>query len=164
MSIADEVQKRLRALNSYDSLLSLLEILGYTFSGEPRSTNDWPPALQNAVSDFRLAAHHGNFGIFYLVIPEDHMLGLERQITAKILATEPHSIFVFTTPQHNFWHFVHVRYDELEARRRQLRRFVVDLRESRAANRLRTTAERLSKIAISPGEKLSVLEIQKRCD
>ena len=164
MTTNSEIQQGLRNLNSYDSLLRLLESLGFTYSGEPRSTADWPPTLQAVVSDYRLAAHHGQFGVFYVVIPGSEMLGWERQITSRILKTEPHSIFVFTEPQHHLSHFVHVRYDEQAERRRQLRRFVVDLREPRTATRLRTTAERLALVAIEPGDSLSVLDLQKRCD
>jgi len=58
-----------------------------------------------------------------------------------------------------------VRFDPQAERRRQLRRFVVDLRDSsRRAERLRTTAERLSLLHIAPGEHLSAPELQKKCD
>ncbi|MBI2907525.1 MAG: hypothetical protein HYX92_07730 [Chloroflexi bacterium] len=158
------ILQHLRSLDSYDSLLALFDALGFTYSGEPRSTADWPSAIRDAVSEFRLAGRHGTFGILYLEIPEQRMLGWERQIVSRALNTEPHSLFVFTNSQHRLWHFVHVRYDERTEQRRQLRRFVVDLREPGAAKRLRTTAERLSRLAIAPGERLSALELQKRCD
>jgi hypothetical protein len=34
MPIADEVQQKLRDLNSYDSLLALFETMGFTYSGD----------------------------------------------------------------------------------------------------------------------------------
>jgi len=92
------------------------------------------------------------------------MFSRERQITTKVLATDPHSLIIFTDPSHSLWHFVHVRYDEKLERRQQLRRFVVDLGDERAANRLRTTAERLTLLAIQPNETISALEMQKHCD
>jgi len=164
MPRVDEVQQRLRSLNSYENLLKLLETLGFTYSGEPRSTIGWPSAIQQEISDFRLVAYHGAFGIFYLVVPEDRMLGWERQITERLLKIEPHSLLVFTNKRHDLWHFVHVRWDEQAERRRQLRRFVVNLQEPQMASRLRTTSERLSNISIITGEQLSALELQRRCD
>ncbi|MDP2919394.1 MAG: hypothetical protein Q8O43_04155 [Dehalococcoidia bacterium] len=164
MNVADQVQQQLRALNGYDALLALFEALGFSYANEPHSTVDWTESVKRDVSDFRLAARHGAFNVFYVVIPESHMFSRERQITSKILATEPHSLIVFTEPAHRLWHFVHVRYDERLERRKQLRRFVVDLGEEHTETRLRTTAERLARIAIQPSEQVSVLEMQERCD
>jgi hypothetical protein len=91
----------------------LLEALGFTYSGEPRSIAVWPSSLRGIVSDIRLAARRDSFGIFYLVIPRQWMLGWERQVVLRILNTEPHSILVFTEPQHRLWHLVDVGYDDI---------------------------------------------------
>lgn len=162
---ADQIRRLLLSLdNGYDSCLSLLEALGFSFADEPRSTYDWPAETQEAVREFRLAAKHGGFGVFYVEVSPAQMLGTERQVVTRILRSEPHSLFVFTTPEHELWHFVHVRYDQQAEQRRQLRRFVVDLTDAIAGSRLRTTAERLTKLAIAPGESLTVLDLQARCD
>ena len=50
MTTADQVQQKLRALDGYDSLLSLLETLGFEFSDEPRSTADWPGPVKQDIT------------------------------------------------------------------------------------------------------------------
>ena len=114
--------------------------------------------------DIRVAAQHGGFYVYYVQVLGQRRFKWERQVVGRILASDPHSLVVFTDPTHQIWHFVHVRYDEQLERRQQLRRFVVDLSDPRGAQRLRTTAERLSRIGVTPGETLSALELQARCD
>lgn len=154
----------LRNLKSYEDLLELLHKLGFTHADEPWSTADWPASVRDVPEEVKVAARHGDFAVFYAKVPEDRMLTWERLVAGRILAAEPHSLIVFSDPTQQLWHFVHVRYDERLERRRQLRRFAIDHREPRAAERLRTMAERLSKLSIASGESLSVLELQDRCD
>lgn len=163
--VADEVLGRLRSLTSYDALIELLTTLGFEYDGNEVSTIDWPSALRGAAQELRIAARHDSFVVFYVRIPEGGMLGLERQVTARLLRMEPHALLVFSDPSSRLWHIVHVRFDPQAERRRQLRRFVVDLRDSgRRAERLRTTAERLSLLHIAPGEHVSAPDLQKKCD
>ncbi|MSQ17524.1 MAG: hypothetical protein EXR54_08220, partial [Dehalococcoidia bacterium] len=164
MPVVDDTLTRLRGLQSYDHLLELLHTLGFTYADEPRSTSAWPSSLRDAVLDLRVAAKNGAFSVFYAQVPTQRMLTWERQIVGHVLRQDPHSLFVFTDQSRQVWHFVHVRYDEQVERRRQLRRFVVDLSDPRGGQRLRTTAERLSRLAIRPGQSLSVLELQALCD
>lgn len=162
--IPTELLNKLRDLRSYDALLDFLDGLGFTYADEPRSTVAWPASIRDDVLDLKVAAKHGGFSVFYAQVPAQRMLTWERQIVGQLLRQDPHSIFVFTDQSHQVWHFVHVRYDEQLDRRRQLRRFVVDLSDPRGSQRLRTTAERLGHLAIPPGQTLSVLEMQARCD
>lgn len=159
-----DLLSKLRSLSSYNALLDVLTGLGFAYADEPRSTSGWPPAIREAVQRLRVAATHGQFSVLYVEVPTQQMLTWERQVVGRVLASDPHSLFVFTEPSHRLWHFVHVRYDEQLDRRRQLRRFVVDLGDPRGASRLRTTAERIAKLAVAPGQTLSVLELQARCD
>jgi len=160
-----DVLRSLRSLTDYDALVELLTTLGFEYDGHEVSTVDWPSELRGAVQELRVAARHGSFVVFYVRIPESGMLGLERQIAARLLRLEPHALFAFSDPSCRLWHIVHIRFDPSIERRRQLRRFVVDLRDSgRRAERLRTTAERLALLSIAPGEQLSAPEVQKRCD
>lgn len=158
----------LRQLNSYDALIALaVDGLGFTFADEPRSTAAWPAALRNAVHDVRVAARHGEFLVTYARIADvaqPRALSVQRQVAAQILKAEPHTLLVFADEAHRLWHFVHVRYDPVAERRRQLRRFVVDLRDPRRADRLRTTAERLARLAIPPAAHLTAPQVQERCD
>src|SRR5208283_5383970 len=75
------VLQKLRNLRSYDGLLSLFETLGFTYANEPRSMVDWAESTRQDVSEYRLAAKHGAFNVFYIVIPSSHMFSRERQIT-----------------------------------------------------------------------------------
>ena len=159
-----EIKPKLLKLRDYDSLLSLLETMGFTYCNEPRSTVDWPDNLKQTVQEFRCAAVHGSFNVSYIVLQPDRMIGTERQVVTRVLKTDPHSLFIFTEPSHTIWHFVHVRYDEKAEQRRQLRRFVIDLQDTRNSDRLRTTIDRLSFLAIPQGQQLSVLAMQARCD
>jgi hypothetical protein len=162
--IPSDLLNKLRALSSYDTLLDLFTGLGFTYADEPRSSVAWPASIRDAILDLKVAAKHGAFSVFYAQVPAERMLTWERQVVGHILRSDPHSLIMFTEPSHRIWHFVHVRYDEQLDRRRQLRRFVVDLSDSRGSQRLRTTAERLGRLAIAPGQTLSVLEMQARCD
>jgi hypothetical protein len=159
-----EIQSKLLKLCDYDSLLSLLETMGFTYCNEPRSTVDWPDNLKQIVQEFRCAAVHGSFNVSYIVLQPDRMIGTERQVVTRVLKTDPHSLFIFTDPSYTIWHIVHVRYDEKAEQRRQLRRFVIDLQDTRISDRLRTTVERLSCLAIPQGLQLSVLAMQAQCD
>lgn len=163
--VADEVLRRLRSLTSYDGLIELLTTLGFEYDGQEVSTADWPASLRGAVHELRVAARHDSFVVLYARIPERGMLGLERQITARLLRIDPHALLVFADPSNRLWHVVHVRFDPQLERRRQLRRFVVDLRDpGRRSERLRTTAERLSLLQIIGGEHLSAPDLQTKCD
>lgn len=164
MTLVADTASKIRGLRSYDNLLDLLDSLGFTYSDEQRSTADSPANIREAVQDLRVAARHGSFLVFYAQVDNEQMLTWERQVISRVLSIDPHSLFVFTDPSQQVWHFVHVRYDERLEHRRQLRRFVVDLRQARGADRLRTTAERLSRLAILPGQSLSALEVQELCD
>ena len=151
-------------LKDYDSLIALFTDLGFAYAGESRSTAGWPASLRDAVRDWKVPARHGQFFVHYVQVPDERMPSWERQVVTRVLKAEPHGLFVFTNPSHSLWHFVHVRYDEQAERRRQLRRFVVDRSDPREGERLRTTAERLSKLAIAPGEQLNAVQLQERCD
>jgi N-6 DNA Methylase len=162
-----DILSLLRQLNGYEALATLaVDGLGFQFADEPRSTAAWPAPLRGAVSDVRVVARHGEFLVTYIQLTGgvDRVLSLERQVATRVLQAEPHSLLVFSDTSHKLWHFVHVRYDEQAERRRQLRRFVVDLRDSRSAERLRTTAERIAKLTLSQDRVLTASEVQDRCD
>lgn len=158
----------LRQLSSYDALVALaVDGLGFQFAGEPRSTVAWPVALRDAIRDIRVVARHGEFLVTYVEVADGalpRLLSVERQVTSRVLQAEPHTLLVFAGEANRLWHFVHVRYDPQVERRRQLRRFVVDLRDARRAERLRTTAERLAALSIPAGQQLTAPQVQERCD
>lgn len=164
MAVEHDVLERLRELRSFDDCVELFHTLGFDYDGHAISTNDWPAALSGLVGDVRFAARHGDFAVIHVCLKTDRMIGAERQITARLLGTYPHSLLVFSDADMQLWHIVHVRYDEQAERRRQLRRFTVDTSDTRASSRLRTTAERLARLAVSKGESLSAPEVQRRCD
>ncbi len=89
--------------------------------------------------------------------------GCERPVVTQMLRDHPYALFVFSNQGQTDWHFLNVKYDDQEERRRLFRRITV-----RPGAGLRTATERvqlLDLVEINPELfGITPLAIQQRCD
>jgi len=104
------------------------------------------------------------FHIIYARLASDKLpRGQERPVVSRLLAEHPFSLFVFSNAQQDRWHFLNVKYQQDQCRRRVFRRITVGPGEH-----LRTATERTAMLdlaTISPDLfGLPPLAIQSRHD
>ncbi len=119
--------------------------LNYTRVNEPLSRRGWSDTTAGILMDDPLLLAVGGeddgFHVIYSRMSKRDELRLteERQIISKLFNDHIYSLFIFSNEQQNRWHFVNVRYDKDERRRRVFRRITIGRSE-----RLRTAAERIA--------------------
>ena len=103
------------------------------------------------------------FEVIYARLNSDRLLlTAERPVISKLLEDHPYTLFVFSNQEQTDWHFVNVKYDTEDLKKRRLfRRITISPYE-----KLRTASERTAMLdlaSISPDpEGLSPLAIQTR--
>jgi hypothetical protein len=122
---------------------------------KPISIRDWSPEIKATLSDREpvLLASGGNgaFEIIYTQLKAEILSKQEqRKIIEKLLPDRPYSLFVFANASESQWHFVNVKYDESNERRKQFRRIAVTKGEKN-----RTAIEQISELRL--GDDLALL-------
>ena len=134
--------------------------------GIPRG--DWTDTAKNALAEdpvlFATGGTDDAFHIIYARLNSDRLLlTAERPVIARLLQDHPYTLFVFSNQEQTDWHFVNVKYDTEDAKKRRLfRRITISPHE-----KLRTASERiamldLESIDVPDPEALSPLDIQTR--
>jgi Eco57I restriction-modification methylase len=158
------VLARLEALSQQRNLDPLKDLfwvdLSYTRVNKPLSTRHWSQTLQDTLQEPPLRLATGgkdqDFDIFYFRLKGDRLLlTAERPIVLKLLDERLDGLFIFSNAAQSRWHFVNVKQDNTQARRRLFRRITVGLEE-----RLRTASERLALLDLAQREEASRLEIR----
>ena len=131
--------------------------------GIPRG--DWTDTAKNALVEDPVLFATGGIGeafqVIYARLNSDRLLlTAERPVISRLLQDHPYTLFVFSNQEQTDWHFVNVKYDTDDPKRRRLfRRITISPYE-----KLRTASERIAMLdldAISPdSEALSPLTIQ----
>ena len=126
---------------------------------------DWTDTAKNALADDPVLFATGGIGeafqVIYARLDSDRLLlTAERPVISKLLEDHPYTLFVFSNQEQTDWHFVNVKYDTDDPKRRRLfRRITISPHE-----KLRTASERIAMLdlaSISPDlEELSPLAIQ----
>ncbi|MDE0187332.1 MAG: Eco57I restriction-modification methylase domain-containing protein [Candidatus Poribacteria bacterium] len=105
----------------------------------------------------------GAFHIIYVHLNTDRLLlTAERPIISRLLGNHPYAMFVFSNREQTHWHFVNIKYDTDDAKKRRMyRRITISPYE-----KLRTASERIAMLdleSISPIlETIQPLDIQTR--
>ena len=134
-------------------------------NGIPRG--DWGDTARNALAEdpilFATGGPEEDFHVIYARLNSDCLLlTAERPVISRLLRDHPYTLFVFSNREQTDWHFVNVKYDTEDFKRRRLfRRITISPYE-----KLRTASERIALLdleSISTDlEALSPLDIQKR--
>ncbi len=158
------VKNRLEALSQQSRLEPLKELfwtdLSYTRVNRPLSTRHWPQTMQDTLLEPPLHLATGgrdnDFDIFYFRLKGDRLLLTEeRPIVLKLLDEQLEGLFIFSNAAQSQWHFVNVKQDNTQSRRRIFRRITIGPEE-----RLRMAAERLALLDLAKREEASRLEIR----
>ena len=159
----------LQNLRDLDGLKSLFWAeLNYQRQNKPLGIRDWPAPVRKALDgDPILFASGGEdeaFHIIYCRLDSDTLSrGLERPVVSQLLGEHPYALFVFSNKDRSRWHFLNVKHDANEGKRRFYRRISVA-----PGVGLRTAAERLQMLDLGSigGELFGIpaLTIQSRHD
>lgn len=161
-----EILQNLRDLSGLKKLF--WEELNYERANKPLSMRGWPDSARSALADdpilFATGGEENSFHIVYCRLSSESLLrGIERSIINQLIREHPYCLFVFSDKSLSHWHFLNVKYDEREEKRRLFRRIIAGPGE-----RLRTAAERIALLdleSISPDLfDLSPLRIQQNHD
>lgn len=157
------VRKRLEELSQLHSLDPLKDLfwtdLSYARVNRPLSTRHWPQTMQDTLEEppLRLASggKDNDFNIIYIRLKSEKLLlTAERLIVLRLLDEQLDGLFIFSNAAQSRWHFVNVKQDSTQTRRRLFRRITIGPEE-----RLRTASERLAWLDLTQGEEASRLEI-----
>ena len=163
------VLERLEALCTQRSLEPLKKMFwsdfSYKYINRPLSFHNWKDArtleryLYPEDPLLLLATNEqDDFHIIYIHLASaDLPLTHERPIITNLLKNYFDALFIFSNERLDKWHFVHVKPDNKEAKRRIFRRFTISQEEQ-----LRTAAERLALLTLAERENASSFEIQAR--
>jgi hypothetical protein len=161
-----ELLKNLRGLEPLKKLF--WSELSYDHVNQPLSRRGWNQTAVNALAEdpvlFAGGGQNNDFHVVYSRLPQERLLlGQERPVVNALLKEHPYALFIFSNEPRDYWHFVNVKYDEDEKKRRLFRRISVSPQE-----RLRTAAERVAMLdlqSIRPDMfGLQPLTIQSRHD
>src|SRR6266851_4235923 len=161
------VRKRLEELSkrqSPDPLDPLKQLfwtdLSYKRVNRLLSSRHWSQNIQDTLQEppLRLATggDDDDFDIIYIHLKNDKLLLTEeRAVVLKLIDERLDGLFIFSNAAQNQWHFVNVKQDSTQIRRRLFRRITVGPEE-----RLRTASERLALLDLAQREEASRLEIR----
>ncbi|MFC1620386.1 Eco57I restriction-modification methylase domain-containing protein [Candidatus Neomarinimicrobiota bacterium] len=120
--------------------------LNYTRVNQPLSPREWTDNTRALLAENPLLFAGGDgenedFHVVYTRMAREHNLSVteERAVITKLLSNHLYSLFIFSDQEQVNWHFVNVRYDKDEKRRRVFRRIIIG-----PDVRLRTATERIS--------------------
>lgn len=121
------------------------EQLNYEYTDKPLALADSLGALLvgNAPLLFATGAD-GEFHVIYMRFTGNTLsLSDERKIIIRLLNNHPYALFIFSNHAQTTWHFVNVKYETDNTKRRLFRRITVERED-----RLRTAVERLSMLDV----------------
>ena len=161
----------LSLLKNFRGIESLRELfwteLNYDRQNDRISRQDWGDTAKNALAEdpalFATGGTDDAFHVIYACLNSDRLLlTLERPVISRLLQDHPYTLFVFSNREQTDWHFVNVKYDTDDPKRRRLfRRITISPYE-----KIRTASERIAMLDLASisldSEALSPLDIQKR--
>lgn len=162
------VQERLKALGSQKSLDPLKDLfwqdLEYTRVSKPLSYHyGWSSAIQKTLYTTDPILHlatggtDNEFDVLYIRLKSHTLLlGEERPIVMELLKSHLDALFIFSNASQDRWHFVNVKQDAQDAKRRLLRRITVGPEE-----RLYTASHQLAKLQLASRGEASRLDIRQ---
>ncbi len=162
------VQERLKELstpNSLDSLKNLFwKDLEYTRVSKPLPYHyRWSQTLQQSLYEKDPILHlatggsDNEFDVLYIHLKSPKLLpGEERPIVMELLKSHLDALFIFSNASQDRWHFVNVKQDAQNAKRRLLRRITIGPEE-----RLYTASHQLAKLQMANREQASRLDIRQ---
>lgn len=153
----NDLLERLSSLKSLEDLKTICSSLNYEYANAPLATRDWTQKSREGLKEAVILARHQDFHVLYFKL-DRLLLTFERNVLTQVFKDHPYFLAAFSDPQGKLWHFVNVKYDPDDIKRRLFRRIVVGPGE-----RLHTAAERLSLIEITD-EAISPLELQIKHD
>ena len=168
----DHQENILNILNNLHGLEPLKELfwteLNYDRQNEELSRRNWTDTAKNALTDdpirFATGGIDDAFEVIYARLNSDRLLlTAERPVISKLLEDHPYTLFVFSNQEQTDWHFVNVKYDTEDSKKRRLfRRITITPYE-----KLRTASERIAMLDLESidapdPEALSPLDIQTR--
>ena len=139
------VQEILKKLHGIDSLKKLFwSELNYNRVNKPLSRRDWSQTAANCLKEdpvlFAGGGQNDDFHVIYSRLPQDKLsIGQERPVVNQLLKDHPYSLFIFSNQAEDKWHFINVKNDADNTKRRMFRRISVS-----PEDRLRTAAERIT--------------------
>jgi len=159
----------LRNLKGIEPLKQLFwSQLNYSRVNQSLSRRGWGDTAAQALADdpvlFAAGGADEAFHVVYARLADERLLrGAERPVVARMLRDHPYTLFVFSNAGQSDWHFLNVKFDEKQDKRRLFRRIAVGPEE-----RLRTASERVALLdlaSINPDLfGLAPLAIQQRHD
>ena len=169
----DHQENILNILQDFHGLDPLRELfwteLNYDRQNDGLPRQNWTDTAKNALAEdpvlFATGGTDDAFHVIYARLNSDRLLlTAERPVISKLLQDHPYTLFVFSNQAQTDWHFVNVKYDTEDVKKRRLfRRITISPHE-----KLRTASERIVMLdlaSISPDlEELSPLAIQKYHD
>jgi len=155
--IRAQLYEKLMSLRSMEDLTEICSLLNYEYANDPLPARHWAAKAREAAKEAIILARHDDFLILYFKI-DRLLLITQRNILTQVLRDHHYFLAVFSDPSCENWHFVNVKYDRDDTRRRLFRRIVVGPGE-----RLHTAAERLCLIEVKD-EAVSPLELQSEHD
>lgn len=164
-SITGLVRSHLEDLSKKHSvgpLKELFSVLDYDPLSEPISRRNWRREVEGALKEDPLIVAKGgdSVPIIYACLQSDNLArNDERDVIAQLSKRYPDSMFVFSNNSLEQWHFINVKSPNGNGQGPQFRRFTIGPDE-----RLRTAADRLARIALTPLSQRSRMEIMKRHD
>lgn len=158
------VHNRLEALGQQQSLDPLKELfwtdLSYTRVNSKLSIRHWPQNVQDILQEppslLAAGGKDEDFAIVYCHLKSERLLlTAERPVVLELLKEHLDGLFVFSNAAQSRWHFVNVKEDGAQGKRRLFRRITIGPEE-----RLRTASERLAGLDLANREHASRLEIR----
>ena len=154
----------MKALCGLDPLKQLFWTeLNYQRVNQPLSRRGWTETAADALADdpllFASGGEDNAFQIIYTRLKSERLLlGSGASGHRQLLQSHPYSLFVVSDPAQQQWHFVNVRYDKDDSKRRLFRRITIR-EDERLHDRLRTAAERITMLDLDEIQGHSPLDI-----
>jgi len=139
------VHNLLKQFTGLEPLKQLLwSELNYQRVNQPLSRRDWSTTAATALAEdpilFASGGQDDTFHVIYARLANNQLLlGQERPVVSRLLRDHPYALFVCSNTTQDRWHFINVKYEEDNTKRRSFRRITVGSEE-----RLRTASERLA--------------------
>jgi hypothetical protein len=115
------IQDILTNLKGLSSLKELLAELNYDRANVPLSTRNWSETATEKLADhpLLLATAGKDFHIIYCRLNSNQLRPTdERPIITQLLKEHPYALFIFSEREQTAWHFVNVKYDPKQEKRK----------------------------------------------
>jgi len=134
-----------------------IEELNYDFADQ-EALIGFPEDIRKKVLSIKIISEKNGFKVLFCII-DSLLKGVELPVVKSISRYHPANIIIFTNRESNEAHFINTKYvgKEQEKKVRGFRRITVS-----QTDRLRTAAERLSRIYASDG--ISALDLMSNCE